>query len=168
MPIEPSDIKFYLSGGASNSDPNASIGGAKSSTEIGPGLHNLFRKIIGDESSAGIVLYRCFYIENTHETLTWEAAKAWIRENTPSEDTVVAIGLSAQGMSEAATAIANETTAPATVTFSEPDNKGSGLALGDMGPGHYWGVWVRLTVDEDASAFNEDGCLLDAEGDTGA
>ncbi len=34
MPIVAADIDFRLSGGAANSDPNAALGGAKSSTEI--------------------------------------------------------------------------------------------------------------------------------------
>ena len=32
--IETTDIKIYLSGGATNTDPNASLGGIISSTEL--------------------------------------------------------------------------------------------------------------------------------------
>lgn len=56
MPILDEEIKFYLTGGAANDDPNASLGGAISSVEIASGnLHNLFDKVTGDESSAGDV-----------------------------------------------------------------------------------------------------------------
>ena len=43
MPIVAADIKEYLSGGGSNSDPNAALGGAISSTEVTDNTtHNLW------------------------------------------------------------------------------------------------------------------------------
>ena len=54
MPIVAGDIDFRLSGGAANSDVNASLGGAKSSTElVDATLHNLFDQVSGDEAQAG-------------------------------------------------------------------------------------------------------------------
>ena len=51
MAIAAGDINTYLSGGASNSDPDASLGGAKSSTEwTGGTLHDLFDAVSGDEN----------------------------------------------------------------------------------------------------------------------
>ena len=94
MPIVSADIDFRLSGGAANSDPNAALGGAKSSTEItAASLHNLFDQVASAESSAGDVEYRCFYVHNAHATLALQNAVIWIQANTPASDTTVDIGL---------------------------------------------------------------------------
>jgi hypothetical protein len=54
MPIVASDIHFRLSGGAGNSNVNASLGGAMSSTSITDNTQqNLFDDISGAESAAG-------------------------------------------------------------------------------------------------------------------
>ena len=64
MAITASNIKFYLSGGTSNSNVNASIGGAISTTEVvDNSRHNLFDKTLGTESTAGDTEYRCIYIK---------------------------------------------------------------------------------------------------------
>ena len=43
MPIVAGDIDYFLSGGGANSDPDASLGAAISSTEIvDASIHNLF------------------------------------------------------------------------------------------------------------------------------
>ena len=61
MPIVSGDIKYYLSGGGGNTNPNASLGGAISSTEITPAsLHNLFDLVSSADASAGTDDYRCF------------------------------------------------------------------------------------------------------------
>lgn len=53
MAITATDIQFRLSGGSGNTDVNASLGGAKSSTQItSASLHNLFDQVSGDESAA--------------------------------------------------------------------------------------------------------------------
>lgn len=89
MPIVQSDIKFYLSGGGSNTDPNAALGGAISSTEIVDASdNNLFDDVTGDESNAGDTEYRAFYVKNTHASLTWQNVKVWIQTNTPAGDSV--------------------------------------------------------------------------------
>ena len=63
------------------------------------------------------------------------------------------------------TAIANDTTAPAGVTFSAPGSFAAGLLLGDMAPGAYYGVWERRNVNAGAASAN-DSYTLRAQGDT--
>lgn len=168
MPIEQSDIEFRLSGGAENTDPDASLGGAISNTAIADAqLHNLFDRVSGAQSAAGHVDYRCLYVRNGHETLTWEDVAVWIQAQTPSEDTIVHIGLDPAGVNGTATTIADEETAPAGVTFSAPDSE-SPLEVGNIPAEQHIAVWVRRTVSEEASAFNNDGATLRAEGDTAA
>lgn len=170
MPIVSTDIKYFLSGGAANADPNASIGGAKSATEMNLGvpLNNLWDNVSGAESAAGDVEYRMVYLQNKHATLTLQGAKVFIQANTPSADTDIAIGLAAAGLNGVETAVANENTAPAGVTFSSAAGEGAALAIGNMAPDDFIGLWVRRTVTAGAAAVNGDAYTLRVQGDTAA
>lgn len=162
MPIASTDINYRLSGGASNSDPLLSIGGAKSSVSSGSGI---FDAVTSTEAGAGDIEYRLVYVHNAHATLTLLGAKVWIQTNTPSASTDVAIGLAAAGANATETAVANENTAPASVTFSQPASLGAGLSIGDLAPGQHYGVWVRRTVSAGA-AVASDNFTLRVQGDT--
>lgn len=167
MAIVSTDIKFYLAGGASNSDPNASLGGAISSTEITTAtVNNLFDRVTGAESSAGDTEYRSFYVKNTHGILTLQSAVIWIVSNTPSTDTTIDIGLAAEGANATLATIGNESTAPTSVSFSAPSSAGTGLSLGDLAAGQRYGIWVRRTVNASASAYADDNVVLRVQGDT--
>lgn len=168
MPIISSDIEYRLSGGASNSDPNASIGGVKSSTEIGAGLHNLFDVVGSAETTAGDTEYRCVYVHNAHPTLTLTSAVAYILTQTPSPDTSVEIGVGAAAVNATETAVADESTAPASVAFSAPSTLGAGLALGDIPPGQHKALWIKRIVDPGAAAYNDDQPTIRVQGDTAA
>lgn len=169
MPIISSDIQFRLSGGASNADPDASLGGAKSSVEIVDGVvANLFDNVRGAESAAGSTEYRCFYIHNAHATLTMQDTVVYIDANTPSPDTEAAIGLGSAAVGGTEPTIADETTAPAGVTFSAAAGAGSALAIGDIAPGSHKAVWVRRVVSAGASAYNNDGVDIRVVCDTAA
>jgi hypothetical protein len=169
MPITATDIHFRFSGGAANSVATSSIGGAKSSVQITDAtLQNLFDNVTGDESAAGDIEYRCFYIHNAHATLTWLGVVVWIQTNTPSTDTTCDIGLGSSAVSGTEQTIANEGTAPTSVTFSAPATKAGGLTIGDLAPGASKAVWVRRTVSAAASAYNADSVVIRAEGDTAA
>ena len=172
MPIVSTDLKLRLSGGASNTDPAASIGGAMS-TEAGgvittAELNNLFDNVTGDESAAGMVDYRCVYIENDHATITWEAVKLWIATVSASTDSVYAIALDGGGLNATAEVEADEDTPPTGETFSSPTTKAAGLSLGDMDAGDNYPIWIRRTISAGASANNSDGPTIRYEGDTGA
>lgn len=174
MPITATDIQYRHSGGASNSDPNASLGGIKSSNQIADAtVQNLFANVSGAEAAAGSIKYRCFYIHNNHGSLTWQSVVEWILTQTPSTDTVVAIGLDPAGVGNGsttgvATTIANEDTAPAGVTFSEPADKGSGLNIGNIASSNSQATWVRRTVTAGASAYDSDNAVFRHEGETAA
>lgn len=85
MAIISTDIQYRLSGGAGNSDPAASLGGAKSSVTA----TNYFDDVSSAEATSGDVEYRCIYVHNNHGTLTLIGSKIWIQTNTPSSDTTV-------------------------------------------------------------------------------
>lgn len=172
MPIASSDIEYRLSGGASNTDPDAALGGAMST--VGGGLittavlNNLFDDVTGDEGSSGDVEYRCIYIRNNHGSLTLSSAKLWIQTDSASSDSVVDLALGGEGNGGTAETIANESTAPSGEVFSHPSNKAAGLDLGDLATTEFYPVWVRRTITASASAANNDGPTLRVEGDTPA
>ena len=149
--------KWYLSGGAANDDPELAIGGAKSSEEIsGTALNNLFDDNSGVEAAAGRTEYRCLYVENTGAT-TWVDPVMWIPAadqphivDSPYTLTgeTIQFGMSNQGKNATATAVANDTSAPAGVSFADPATKGTATALTtpDYAQNDYIGVWFKRIV----------------------
>lgn len=167
MAIIASDIKFYLSGGTSNSDGDASLGGAISTTELTTGLHDLFDQVSSSESSAGSVEFRCIYVKNTHGSLSLTTAKAWISANVSGDTELdIAIGASAINVAEQGP-LANELTVPTGPTFTKPATQGAGLSIGDLPAGGFQSLWVRRTVTGGAVAA-ADTVTIDVGGDTAA
>lgn len=179
MAITDADIKFKhsVTTGPGNStaqaDPNASLGEFMSSTEVTDAtLHNLFDKVTGDENAESDVEYRCIFVHNDHATLTWEDVVIWLDAQVAG-GAVAAIGLDPVGVvaedsaSAQADEIGDEDEAPAGVSFSAPSTKGTGIAVGDVGPGECFAVWVRRTA-ANTGAVDNDGATLAAEGDTAA
>lgn len=167
MAIVASDIKKYLSGGAGNSDPNASLGGVISSTEIvNDSLNNLFAAAAAAEAEAGSTKYRAIFIKNTHATLTLTDPKVYIDTNTPSADTVVYIALADETGSPIET-IVNENTAPDGPVFSLADGFANGLSLGSLAPGETKGVWIKWVLGEDTVAV-ADSVTIGVKGETEA
>lgn len=170
MPIVAGDIDYFLSGGGANSDPDASLGAAISSTEIvDASIHNLFDVVGSAEASAGDIEYRCVYVKNSHGSLALQSAEVYILTNTPSADTDVSIGLDPAGVN--GTAVDNtgsgESTAPAGVSFSQPGS-GTPLAIGDIPAGQHQAIWIRRNVTAAASAYSGDTVVLRVRGDTAA
>lgn len=167
MPIAASDIQYKHSGGASNSDPNADLGGVISSVSVTDNtLHNIFDKVLGDESLAGDIEYRGIYTKNNHSSLTLEASVIWIEQNTAGNK--ISIGLAAEAVGSTMATIANESTAPTGVTFSQPATKAAGLAIGDIPAGSSKGIWIKRTIPAAEPAANNVTFILKTEGDTAA
>ncbi len=169
MPITSTDLKFHLSGGAANSDPNAALGGAISTTQIVDAtVANLFDNVSSAESAAGDTEYRCFYVKNTHATLTLQAAKVYIQTNTPSADTSAEIGLGTSAVNGTEQTVANESTAPSAVTFSTAAGSGNALSIGNIPAGQHKAIWLKRIVNAAAAAYNSDSVIIRVEGDTAA
>jgi hypothetical protein len=168
MPIVTGDIEYRYSGGAANSDPAASLGGAKSSVEV---VNNtLFDDVSGAESAAGDIEFRGIYIQNNYAgspSLTLQNARVWVQVNTPSADTTIEIALAAEGPNATMETLGDENTWPAgsPMTFTSPANYAAGLVLGDLAPGQFYGLWIRRTVNAGAAAAN-DNYTIRVEGDT--
>lgn len=143
MAIVSSDIKAYLSGGASNSNVNASLGGVKSS-EVVPAdaLNNLWDQVSGDESSAGDTEYRIIYIENDHASLEATNVRAFFKTN---ESSYLTIGVNVAKNTNA-TLLTNEETAPSGVTFSAASTKANAVSLGDLDHGDYRALYIKRVI----------------------
>lgn len=168
MAIVAGDLDFHLSGGSGNSDPNAALGGAISTTQIGSSVHNLFDQVSGAESTAGDTEYRCFYVKNAHGSLTLQGAKIWIQSNTPSSGTAVRIALGTSAVNGTEQTIGNESTAPSGVTWSTAADEANALSIGDIPFGEHKAIWVERVVTAGASAYSDDQATIRVKGDTAA
>lgn len=169
MPIASTDIHYRLSGGAANSDVNASLGGAKSSTQItSASLHNLFDLVTAAESSPGDTEYRGIYVHNNHGTLTLQSTVVWVQTETPSSGTQMDLALAGEGLNGTMETVADESTAPVGETFSHPTTKAGGLSMGNIPAGQHYGLWIRRVVSASTGAASADAGILRVEGDTAA
>lgn len=163
MPIIASEIHYRLSGGAANASQDLSLGGAKSSNQASA---SIFDRVTSAEATAGDVEYRCVYVHNANATLTALDTVIWIQSNTPAADTQVAIGLGTSAIGATEQTVANENTAPAGVTFTEPANEAGALFIGDIPPNSHKAVWVRRTINAGAAANAADTFTLRVKCDT--
>jgi len=169
MAIVAGDLKIYLSGGAGNSDPNASLGGTISSTEVTDNTtHNLFDQVSGTESLAGDTEYRGVYLKNTHGTLTLQNTKIYISSNTGSADTTIDIALDGGATNATMETLSDESTAPSGETFTAPTTYAGGLSIGSLAAGEKKGLFLRRTVNASAAAVNDDAVTIKYDGDTAA
>jgi hypothetical protein len=146
------NIQYRLSGGAGNSSAAASLGGAMSSSaNVSASLNAFFDLVSSAEAVAGDTEYRCIYVANIG-TSTALGAKLWIQSNTPNTDNQIAIALGGEGLNGTAETVANENTAPAGETFSEPASEGAALSLGDLAQNDEYPVWIRRTINAGAAA----------------
>jgi hypothetical protein len=179
MAIVASDILFKFSttaGSAGNSGAGTaggSLGKYISTTQwTGGSLHDLFDIISGDENAASTVDYRCIFVHNNHGSLTYQSAGIYLSSEVASGANI-AIGIDTTaasaigGASAQAVTIANETTAPAGITFSSPTTAGTMISFGDIAAGNCRAFWVRRTATNSA-AQNADGVTLTVKGDTAA
>ena len=169
MAITAADLEFYLSGGAGNTNPNASLGGIISTTAIpNSSDNNLFDDVTGDEADAGDIEYRGIYFKNNHGSLTLQNAVVWFSSNTTSANDTLDMALPGEGLNATIETIANESTAPSGESFSAPASKGAGLSFGNIPFGQRYGLWLRRTVTAGAAAVNANAATISVEGDTAA
>lgn len=170
MPIAAGDIDFFLSGGAGNSDVNASLGGVKSTaTQITTAsLHNLFDIVSSAEASAGDTEYRCIYVVNSHGSLTLQSTVVWFSTDSSGADTDPAMALAGEGLNTTTETVADENTAPVGESFTTPTTEGGGLSMGNIPATQFYGLWIRRTVTAAASAASGLSFIITVKGDTAA
>lgn len=172
MPIVDTDIKQFMCP-AGNSNPNNCLGGTISDTEITDDLdNNLFDDVAGIEAQAGDAEYRGRYFKNNHATLELQNTRVYIATQTTSPDDSISIGLDPAGSGDGSTTgimttIADESTPPAGVTFSEPATYGAGLPVSGVTAQKVFGLWDRRTVTPGAAAIDANEYQVVVQGETG-
>lgn len=168
MPIASGDIDYHLSGGSGNTDPNASLGGARSTTEVTDNVdNNLFDDVSGAEHTAGDVEYRCIYVRNAHGSLSLTNAVVWIQSDTSGADSDISIAVGTAAVNGTEQTIADESTAPSGVSWSDAAvSRATGLALGTLAAGQHKAVWIRRTISAGSTPQSADTCAVQAGGDT--
>lgn len=167
MPIAQGDIKEYKSTETVNSI--TSLGGAITATEItSDTLNNLWDDVNKTESASGDTEVRCYYVKNTHATLTYENVSVYINSNTPSTDSSVEIGLGTSAVNGTEQTVADEQTLPTGVTFSTAAGSGNALLIGDIPAGQHKAIWVKRIVSASANAYTEDEYEIMYDGETAA
>lgn len=86
MAVSTSDIKYLYSGGVANTDPNLSLGGAPSTSQIN--TNNLFDNVTASQASLGTTDYRCIYITNDNPTDSFYNADIYVSYLTNGSITV--------------------------------------------------------------------------------
>ena len=201
--IETDDIGWYLSGGATNTNPVKSIGGAKSSVPVAQDITNgiatnIMRNIfdrVGKESKAGYTDYRVIYIQNDHAD--YEAFDLELGFKKPDPEIVVVdtvkqpnvnvpviadypylsgttignISIGTRAVkNQIVTELANRTTPPSNVTFSQPIITGPAhnesvdgvlLALPDLEADDFVAIYLRRVIIALADAKNVATAALD-------
>jgi len=181
MAITATQIEFRLSipgetvgDNSAQGDPNDSLGGFVSTTEIQAAtLNNLYDDVSGDDNAALDEEFRAFFVHNANTTLDWELVKVWISA-TVAGGAIASISLDTTGTTPINYGVASqmleipdEDTAPTALVFSHPISKGAGLTIGTMSPLSVQGIWVRR-VATNSAALNNDGLTISFEGDTAA
>lgn len=158
-------LVFRLTGGASNSDPDASLGGVMSSTEIsGTALNNLFDDVTPVQATSGITEYRMIDIYNSGDAEA-TSVELYTDPNTSSTDTSLELGHDATNNPHASGAdletLANETTAPASpvIAFAVHDS-GSKLTIPNIPSGQAARVSVKRIVSAGATNTSSDSATL--------
>ena len=166
MTIEPADIGLFLTGGSANTNPNASLGGNVSTTQVvSNNLHNLFRRITDSEASSGVTLYRCLALKNRDAVDELRNLHFYMVYDTKSADSLALYSRAQAGRNVVETAVANEFTAPtgSNINFIAALNRSGGLSLGNLGVGDFINIWLRYTVQPGSINFANDEFKIRAE-----
>src|SRR6056297_1015075 len=121
-------------------------GDSSGSITITEPSNNALDDVSKAESWAGDVNYRCVYLQRDTGGGILVGGKIYINSDASGPDTI-AIGVDPAGLNSAPATIANESTAPAGVTFTAPASAATGLSVGDFNTaGDYYAIWIRRTV----------------------
>lgn len=114
--VQDGDIVYVLSGGASNQDQFASLGGDPSSYPVPSGPNNLFENVSADDQQDGRVDYMCFYVFNNSFTETlWNADVAIADEIPDGAD--MAVGFALNDETQRLTVVGTVTGGSLTLTY---------------------------------------------------
>ena len=147
----PAILEFHLTGGVDNTDPNASLGGVMSTTELSETpLNSLFDDIEPNEARDGDTEYRALDIFNSGDEDAVDIS-LWLPSVTVSPDTTISIGLDTT-----TDAVVDENTAPVDVVFVAPTLLDP-LVIPDIAADSAQRIWFKRVCDELALNNKGDG-----------
>lgn len=139
------------------------LGGAATVTQISAtALNNIFDDIAAAEASAGDTEYRAIDVYNDGAS-TITGVDIYMSAATSSADTQLDMGIedTPANALNSTKSIADESTAPTTVTFANRTS-GSPLSLPDIPSGEYVRVWLRRVVQAGATNTSNDQGTIEA------
>jgi hypothetical protein len=137
------NVQIRLSGGASNSNPFASLGGVKSSNQMRDDMIDaLFDPISETQRGTGHTDYYCIYVHNNSGTSQMSNTKIWFTV-VPS---YITMGLGTSPVGGTEQTIATDTTPPAGINFSQPLSELNSLSIGIIPLGSHKAVWFRRII----------------------
>lgn len=160
-----------MSGGAGNTVPASSLGGARSTTTqlVDNTGANLFPDAAGTETLAGSSSYLCLFVRNENGTVTFQNVRFYVSQLTDSteDEITIAIGSVAKNTTEITVATIN--TAPAGgITFSGPTTYAGGLVIPDLAPNDYFPIWFKRVINANlVTPLAANSFKFDVDGDTG-
>lgn len=157
------DIRFYYSGGATNTVASKSLGGLKSACEVpASSMNTIFDNVSSSEASSGRIEYRAIYVTNVNPYITLSSAVLWIDTNTPAADNIEIAIADSNGTSTVS--VANETVSPSGFSFTSPSSKAAGLSIGSLPPNSSRCIWIKRVVSPQTSSYASNYFSLRVEG----
>ena len=158
-------IVLRLTGGAVNTDPDASLGGIMSSEGVSAtALNNIFDDVDPTEAETGDTEYRFIDIYNSGDAAA-TSVEIYISSQTSSADTSLELGQDATNNPHVSGAdletLTNESTAPASpvIVFGEHP-VGSKLSLSDIPAGQAARICLKRIVSAAATNTSNDTATL--------
>lgn len=154
-------LEFRLTGGSTNTDPNASLGGAMSANPVSAtAMNNLFDNVSPTEANDGDTEYRAIDLYNSGDAAA-TAIEMYMSAETTSADSQLDFGTNntTHDGSDQGDTIADESTAPGGITFAHYTNA-SRLSIVDIPAGSAVRVWIRrVIVAGAANTANDTGTI---------
>ncbi len=169
MAISAAQVKLYKT--------TNGLGGAITATEsVSNQSGNVWDAFSGAETAAGGTFYACLYIKNeSPESLTMQSVIAHIASETDHNGVNVSIGAGTAAVNATEQTIADETTAPAGVTFVDTDTTTSGavtddgdVALPNIPANQHKAIWLRMVIDAGTTAVTGYQANVEIDFDTAA
>ena len=148
-------LQIFLSGGAGNTNPNFSLGGVRSSTQVVDAVdNNVYDDITRKDALLGKTEFRCIYIYNSHATLPVHGAILYIDSYPILTD--INLGLDPVGSGNGTTTgvaqiISLEDTTPSGVTFEDAGQYKVKIALPTLKAQQSIPIWIKRIAEQGPS-----------------
>lgn len=139
------------------------LGGAATATEVSAtALNNIFDDVSAAEAAAGDTEYRAIDVYNDGAA-TITGVELYMSTETSSSDSQLDMGIedTPANALNSTKSIADESTAPTTVTFAHRTS-GSKLSLPDIPAGEYARLWLRRVISAAATNTSNDQGTIEA------